>query len=108
MRRADLVVLPYRNIEQSGVLYTALAFGRPLVLTSVGGFPEIAEQGAARLVPPEDPGALAEALRELIADPTTRLALGAAAEEAARTRYSWDRIAKSTIDLYGELLSRPR
>ena len=30
MRRADLVVLPYRNIEQSGVLYTALAFGRPL------------------------------------------------------------------------------
>ena len=36
MRRADLVVLPYRNIEQSGVLYTALAFGRPLVL-SCGG-----------------------------------------------------------------------
>jgi glycosyltransferase involved in cell wall biosynthesis len=79
MRRADLVALPYRNIEQSGVLYTALAFGRPLVLTSVGGFPEIAEQGAARLVPPEDPGALAEALRELIADPTARLSLGAAA-----------------------------
>ena len=68
MRRADLVVLPYRNIEQSGVLYTALAFGRPLVLSSVGGFPEIAEQGAARLVPPEDPGALAQALGELLAD----------------------------------------
>src|SRR5918995_951127 len=49
MRRADLVVLAYRNIEQSGVLYTALAFGRPLVLSAVGGFPEIAEHGAARL-----------------------------------------------------------
>ena len=55
MRRADLVALPYRNIEQSGVLYTALAFGRPLVLSDVGGFPEIAELGAARLVPPGGP-----------------------------------------------------
>ena len=108
MRRADIVALPYRNIEQSGVLYTALAFGRPLVLSSVGGFPEIAEHGAARLVPPEDPVALADALNELVADPAGRLSLGAAAEEAARTRYSWDGIARRTIELYGELLSRPR
>jgi glycosyltransferase involved in cell wall biosynthesis len=108
MRRADLVVLPYRNIEQSGVLYTALAFGRPLVLSSVGGFPEIAEHGAARLFPPEDGGALAGTLRELLADREAREALGASAAEAASTRYSWDGIARSTIDLYGELLSRPR
>ena len=45
-RRADLVVLPYREIEQSGVLFTALAFGRPLLLSAVGGFPEVG--GAAR------------------------------------------------------------
>src|SRR5262249_62198388 len=48
MRRAAVVALPYRNIEQSGVLYTALAFGRPLVLSDVGGFGEIAAAGAAR------------------------------------------------------------
>ena len=41
-RRADVVALPYREIEQSGVLYTALAFGTPLLLSAVGGFPEIA------------------------------------------------------------------
>src|SRR3712207_8108971 len=41
-RRADLVVLPYREIEGSGVLATALAFGRPLLLTDVGSFPEVA------------------------------------------------------------------
>src|SRR5436305_9372022 len=52
-RRADVVVLPYREIDQSGVLYTALAFGKPLVLSAVGGFNEFAERhGAARLVPP--------------------------------------------------------
>ena len=46
-RRADLVVLPYLDAEHSGVLYTGLAFGKPLVLSAVGGFPEVAATGAA-------------------------------------------------------------
>jgi glycosyltransferase involved in cell wall biosynthesis len=104
MRRADVVALPYRNIEQSGVLYTALAFGRPLVLSDVGGFPEIAAQGAARTVPPEDPAALAAALRELIADPAERDRLAAGALEAANGRYSWSRIGRDTKSLYERLL----
>ncbi len=107
MRRADLVVLPYRNIEQSGVLYTALAFGRPLVLSSVGGFPEIAEQGAARLVPPEDPGALADTLSELLSDGPARVALAEAAAKAAGTTYSWERIGDQTLALYRDLLGPP-
>jgi glycosyltransferase involved in cell wall biosynthesis len=104
MRRADLVVLPYRNIEQSGVLYTALAFGRPLVLSSVGGFTEIGDRGAARLVPPEDPAALAEAITELIADRDTAAALAAGAEREASTISSWERVAESTMALYRDLL----
>jgi glycosyltransferase involved in cell wall biosynthesis len=106
MRRADVTVLPYRNIEQSGVLYTALAFGRPLVLSSVGGFPEVAEQGAARLVPPEDPAALASALRELLADRSSRDELADAAARAAATTYSWERIGEATMALYRDLLRR--
>ena len=58
LRRADLLVLPYRDAEHSGVLYAGLAFGKPMVLSEVGGFPEVAAHGAARLVPPEDPTAL--------------------------------------------------
>jgi glycosyltransferase involved in cell wall biosynthesis len=104
MRRADLVVQPYRNIEQSGVLYTALAFGRPLVLSSVGGFTEIGKRGAARLVPPGDAGALAEALGDLLADRGAREALAAGAVREASTISSWDRIAESTMALYRELL----
>ena len=80
-RRADLVVLPYREIDQSGVLFTALAFGKPLLLTSVGGFPEVAESGAAELVVPGDPSALHIALRRLLDDPGRREALAAAARE---------------------------
>ena len=104
-RRADVVVLPYRDVEQSGVLYTALAFGKPMVLSAVGGFPEIAEQGAARLVPPGDPGRSPRPSRELLADRAARGTLcAAAAREAAATTYSWDRIGQATLALYRELL----
>jgi glycosyltransferase involved in cell wall biosynthesis len=104
MRRADLVVQPYRNIEQSGVLYTALAFGRPLILSSVGGFTEVGERGAGRLVPPGDANALAEAMGALLADDDARDALAAAASREASTISSWERIAESTMTLYRELV----
>jgi glycosyltransferase involved in cell wall biosynthesis len=106
LRRADIVVLPYRDIEQSGVLYAALAFGKPLVLSAVGGFPEVAEQGAARLVPPEDPRALAAVLNDLVTDEAARAELAEAATRAATGPYSWDAAASQTISLYRELLER--
>jgi glycosyltransferase involved in cell wall biosynthesis len=103
-RRADVVVLPYREIDQSGVLYTALAFGKPLVLSDVGGFGEVArEHGAGRLVPPGDPHALAAAVRELLEDPIARDRLADAAARAAAGPYSWDAAAASTLELYREL-----
>ena len=108
MRRADLVVLPYRDVEHSGVLYAALAFGKPLVLSAVGGFPEVAEQGAARLVPPGDPRALAASLRELVVDEAARAELAEAAARAAAGPYSWDAAAARTLALYGELLEARR
>ena len=54
-RRADVVVLPYTRTERfdmSGVLATALAFGKPIVLSDIGGFGEVAATGAARLSRP--------------------------------------------------------
>jgi glycosyltransferase involved in cell wall biosynthesis len=108
MRRADLVVLPYRDAEHSGVLYAALAFGKPLVLSAVGGFPEVAEQGAARLVPPENPATLAATLSELVRDAPSRAELASAASRAAAGPYSWDAAARRTLALYDELLEARR
>ena len=107
LRRADVVALPYRDVDQSGVLYTALAFGKAIVASAVGGFPEVlGEHGAGRLVPPGDPEALAAALRQLLADDAERKRLGAAAQAAAAGPYSWNTVARATLDLYRELLSR--
>jgi glycosyltransferase involved in cell wall biosynthesis len=103
-RRADVVALPHRRVDQSGVLYTALAFGKAMVLSDVGGFSEVGRvDGAAELVPPEDPAALAEALTRLIADPGARRSLEQRAAAAAAGRYSWDDIARRTLALYEEL-----
>jgi glycosyltransferase involved in cell wall biosynthesis len=99
-RAADLVVLPYREIDQSGVLFTALAFGKPLLLTAVGGFPEIT---AAEHVPPGDPDALAAALETLLGDPGRLARMAAASRAAAAGPYGWDAIARRTLELYALL-----
>lgn len=104
-RRADVVALPYTDAEQSGVLYTAMAFARPMVMSSVGGFPEVAAHGAGKLVPPGETEPLAAALAELVADPAARRRLADAARDAAAGPYSWERIGERTRALYERLLA---
>jgi glycosyltransferase involved in cell wall biosynthesis len=103
-RRADVVALPYREIDQSGVLYTALAFGSPLLLSEVGGFPEIAARGAAQLVEPGNVESLRAGLIELLSDDGRRLAMGEAALRLARGEHSWAAVAEATERLYRLLL----
>ncbi len=104
-RRADLVVLPYLEAEQSGVLFTALAFGKPLLLSDVGGFPEIAATGAARTVAAGDAIALRTALDELLHQPAQLEEMAACAAVAAAGRYSWEAIAAAHLRLYERLLA---
>ncbi len=101
--RADLVVLPYERSERfgfSGVLATALGHGKAIVLSDVGGFREVADVGAAQLVPAGDPPQLRAALAELLADPEARARLAASAARAAAEQYSWDAAAAATLALY--------
>jgi glycosyltransferase involved in cell wall biosynthesis len=105
-QRADIVVLPYARTERfdfSGVLATAMAFGKAIVLSDVGGLGEVAGAGAARLVAADDARSLHEALAELLADAGSRQQLAAAALAAAQGPYSWDAAARSTLALYSEL-----
>jgi glycosyltransferase involved in cell wall biosynthesis len=106
-RRADLVVLPYARTERldwSGVLATALAFGKPIVVSDVGGFGEVAAAGAARLVPPDDPEELRVAITGLLEDPQEREGLAWGAVTAAKGSYSWEAAARETLALYRDLV----
>jgi glycosyltransferase involved in cell wall biosynthesis len=107
-RHADVVVLPYLRTDRfdaSGVLATALAFGKATLVSDVGGFSEVARAGAARLVTPGEPGALSGALGQLLSDPEARERLARGAREAALGPYSWRRAAELTLGLYRELVS---
>ena len=102
MHEATLVALPYRKIDSSGVLATALGHGRPAVVTDVGGLPDpIRDFGAGRVVPPEDAPALAAAIRELLEEPA--LAEAFAGAEAARRALTWDAAAAQHEQLYEEI-----
>ena len=60
---SDLVVLPYLSATQSGIVQIAMAFDKPMVVTSVGGLPDVVAEGKTGfIVPPEDSGAIAEAV----------------------------------------------
>jgi glycosyltransferase involved in cell wall biosynthesis len=105
LRRADVVVLPYRRIDNSGVLAAALAFGKPLVLTDVGGFGELhRHNGVGELVPPGDAAALAAALGRVLADAGLRADLAERTAAAAAGPLGWDAIAERTEAVYRELM----
>ena len=105
-RRADLVVLPYREIDQSGVLFTALAFGKPLLLTDVGGFPEVAATGAARTVPPGDAGCAARRAERAARRPRRPGRDGRPRPRRRRRPLLLGAIARAHMRVYEELLGR--
>jgi glycosyltransferase involved in cell wall biosynthesis len=108
--RADLVVLPYVEASQSGVIALALAMGKPMVVTDVGDFAEATGGPApcALLVPPADPAALAEAMLRLYADPALRVRLGLGARTRARGPLSPERIGARAAEVYRAVLAQGR
>ena len=105
-RACDVVALPSREEACSLALLEAMAAAAPIVATSVGGTPELVRDGLdASLVPPDDDGALADAIVTLLADRPRARSLGASARRRARSRFTLDATVRDTIALYGELLA---
>jgi len=101
-KAADLVVLPYRSATQSGVTHVAYAMGVPVITTDVGGLAETVVPGeTGRVVPPEDPVALAEAIVEFF-ERDQGPAWRAGVERVRRTQ-SWDVLARETVTLIDSL-----
>ncbi|UCF95670.1 MAG: glycosyltransferase family 4 protein [Desulfobacterales bacterium] len=101
---ADLVVLPYHHFDsQSGVGSTAVSFRKPMIVTNVGGLPELVNDPRL-IVPPQDPAALAEAMRVCLEDPH-RLKEMSATTETVAAGLSWPPIAKMTYTVYEYVLA---
>ena len=83
----------------------AMSCGTPVIATRAGALPEIVgSDGAGILVPPADPGALAAAIRSVIADRGLREGMGRAARRRIEESFSWEVAAKKTLKVYEEVL----
>jgi glycosyltransferase involved in cell wall biosynthesis len=99
--RASVVVLPYIEASQSGVLATAYGFRKPVVVTNVGGLPEIVVDGKGGfVVPPRDPLALAEKTAELLSSPSLRREMARFIDQQVCTDLSWRKIGLDTMKVY--------
>ena len=107
LARADVFVLPSEWEGQPLVLQEALAAGRPIVATEVGGVRALTGDDAAVLVPPGDPAALAAAILRVLDDPGLAASLTAAAQARAAALPSEDDAVAAVLALYARLTARP-
>jgi len=104
--RAAVVVLPSRREGLGNVLLEAMAHGRAVVGSDVGGIPSVVEHGrTGLLVPPDDPSALRGALELLLGDAELRERLGLAGRAMVSARASWEVVTERTLAVYREVLS---
>jgi len=108
-QRASIVILPYIDGSQSGVIPQAYAFRKPVVVTKVGSLPEIVDEGITGcIVPPRDTKKLAGAIIDLLKDDERRKKMGENGHKKTREDLAWKNIAPKTIEVYKKALSKKR
>jgi glycosyltransferase involved in cell wall biosynthesis len=101
MAAADLFVLSSRWEGCPMVVLEAMALGRPIVATAVGGVPELLVDGeSGRLVPPESPEALSQAIQEILVDPDGLLDMGSRARQRLLACFQVERSARQMLQVY--------
>lgn len=107
--RCSLVVLPYIEASQSGVVTAAYGFKKPVVITDVGSLTEVVDDGVTGyVVPPGDEVALARAVIKLLKDEALRKEMGENGYRKLKKDLSWDEIAEKSIQVYQEVLDGNR
>lgn len=100
-QKCSIVVLPYIDASQSGVIPTAYSFKKPVVATDVGSVPEIVDDGVTGfIVPAKDSNSLATAIIKLLKEDELREIMGQNAYKKLKTDMSWEYIKEKTIKVY--------
>lgn len=105
--RSSLLVLPYRQATQSGVGAIAKQYGRGMIVTEAGGLPEAVTPSTGRVVPPDDPSALAGAILQVLEEPGEAARMAAEASRLGEVE-GWTEVAVRTVDAYHHYLLEGR
>lgn len=98
---SDVVALPYKEIDHSGIVHLAYSFARPLITTNVGDFAEVIEDGQSGYLLKENSAkCLSETILRAFSNRPHLEAMGNHAYKLSKTRYSWFEIAEKTKELY--------
>lgn len=101
-----LLCVPSMQESFGGVYTEAWSFGRPVIGCPIPAVAEVVADGEDGLLVPQQPGAIADAVLELLADPARAAAMGAAGKHKVAARYTWPRIAALTEQVYTDLLCK--
>ena len=100
-QECSVVVLPYTEASQSGVIPTAYGFMKPVVVTNVGSIPNVVDEGITGfIVPPKDPQAIADAVVKLLKNEGLRKQMGQNAYKKLKKDFAWDKIVEDTSEIY--------
>lgn len=100
-QNASVVVLPYTDGSQTGIIPIAYSFSKPVVATNVGSIPEVVDDGiTGYVVPPSNFEALADSIVKLLKDDELRKEMGKNAFKKTKNELSWDNIARKNIEIY--------
>ena len=103
---SDIFALPTYNEGLPNVVLEAMACGLPVVATSVGGIPEIVEDGKSGiLIKKKDPVSLAKAIESLLSDVKLAKIMGMKGREIAESKFSWQKNSETLIEIYNEVIS---
>ncbi len=98
---STVAMFPYREIEASGVMFLALAYGRPIIASRLGSFAELLTDGVhGQLVPPGNVAALSAAMARMVEDRGFAAECAAAVRQRAASVPDWAEIARRTVQLY--------
>jgi glycosyltransferase involved in cell wall biosynthesis len=101
----DLLVVPSLSEGLPNAVLEAMSYGVPVLATAVGGVPEVIQDGNGMMVPPNDPGALAESMIELLKQDALRRSMGLKGKQSLHPRFTPEKRVQRIVGLYEELLS---
>ncbi|MHB8983811.1 MAG: glycosyltransferase [Carboxydocellales bacterium] len=101
MQACDVFILPSYSEGLPVVMLEAMSLGRPVIVTRVGGVPEVIADGEnGILIPPRDAAAIQQALQKVLENPSLAARLGAAAQARVLQEYTWANNARQMLNIY--------
>ncbi|MFQ3646741.1 MAG: glycosyltransferase family 4 protein [Anaerolineae bacterium] len=100
---SDIMVFPYHSITQSGALISAMSYGVPIIVTDVGGLPELVD-GNGWVIPKNDPEALAQTIINALSNADTLRLMGARSREIIQEQHSRAAVAQQLLALYQSII----